>query len=283
MTPLVDSDILLYECGFGSETGWKHLHPDSLDPPPFEYVKEMVDGRIQEICSKVKDFFGSCEKPVLYLTGKGNFREAIAKKQPYKGNRLQPKPFHYANIKGYLKVAYDAIEVEGMEADDAICIDQTEDTIICTRDKDCFQTEGWLFSWELGKQPQRGPELITKHGYLQMTNDKVKGAGDMFLYFQMLCGDTVDNIPGLPKYGKKKAVSLLIDCLTEIELFEVVSTQYKKHYGEQWEQELFEQADLVYLIKHVINGKLKLWTPPASNYERFYETNTREIERNLRT
>lgn len=283
MTPLVDSDILLYECGFGSETGWKHLHPDSSDPPPFEYVKEMVDGRIQEICSKVKDFFGSCEKPILYLTGKGNFREAIAKKKPYKGNRLQPKPFHYANIKGYLKVAYDAIEVEGMEADDSMCIDQTEDTIICTRDKDCFQTKGWLFSWELGKQPQRGPELVAKHGYLQMADDKVKGAGDMFLYFQMLCGDTVDNIPGLPKYGKKKAVSLLADCLTEIELFEAVATQYKKHYGEQWEQELFEQADLVYLIKHVIDDKLKLWTPPVSNYERFYETNTGEIERNLRT
>ena len=246
-------DILLYECGFGSETGWKHLHPDSSDPPPFEYVKEMVDGRIQEICSKVKDFFGSCEKPILYLTGKGNFREAIAKKKPYKGNRLQPKPFHYANIKGYLKVAYDAIEVEGMEADDAMCIDQTEDTIICTRDKDLRQCPGWHFGWELGKQAQFGPELVGHVGYIKLSPDKKKltGTGYKFFCSQMITGDKVDNISGLPGNGPVEAYKLLSELQVCADMEKAVIEAYKGFYGDSWKEEFMEQAQLLWMVREL--------------------------------
>ena len=111
MIPLIDADILLYEIGFGCVTGWKAIKEwkegdAPLDPPPWDYVAELVDNRIADICGKVM----ATKPPKLYLTGKGNFREAIAKKAKYKGNRIAEKPFHYENIKAYLINKY---ELEG--------------------------------------------------------------------------------------------------------------------------------------------------------------------------
>lgn len=87
----------------------------------FQFVKELMDKRISDICYGC----GGTEKPRIYLTGKGNFREKIAEQRGYKANRLDKvKPFHYENLKGYLIAVYGAQVYDGMEADDAMCIDQ---------------------------------------------------------------------------------------------------------------------------------------------------------------
>ncbi len=250
MLPLVDGDILLYECGFGAETGWKAIYPDSPDPPSWEYVAEMVDGRIEEICKAVE----ATEKPRLFLTGKDNFREKIAKKAIYKGNRDKlAKPWHYNNIKAYLIGCYDAEVVDGMEADDMMCILQTalDNTIICTRDKDLRQCPGWHFGWELGNQPRFGPKLVDEIGEIFLCPDKKKisGWGSKFFYSQLITGDRVDNIPGLPRKGPVEAFKLLANTTTHEEMEKAVIEAYKAVYGDTWREELLEQGQLLWMVR----------------------------------
>src|ERR1700744_4743451 len=102
MQCLIDSDILFYEIGFGAQAHWKALHPDSNDPPPFDMVEDMLLNRIAHI----ERTAGASEKSIFFITGKGNFRNQIAKKRPYK-DRPGNKPFHYANIKAYIQGNYE--------------------------------------------------------------------------------------------------------------------------------------------------------------------------------
>jgi hypothetical protein len=272
MKALVDADVLVYEIGFASQTGWKATinweGGDKCPPPPFSYVAELLDNRIAEICGAVM----ATEAPTLYLTGSGNFREKIAKKKVYKGNRDDSgKPWHYKNILSYMKVMYDCVVVEGMEADDAMCIEQSAmlksgtDTIICTRDKDLRQCPGFHFGWELGNQPQFGPEYVEGFGYLKMSadNKSLKGVGDVFFYAQLIMGDPVDNVPGIPGKGAKAAFDLLGNTQTRAEAHEAVVGAYRAFYNELWEEEMLEQAQLLWMVRELDKeGKPVMWKPP---------------------
>lgn len=262
MQPLIDGDILVYEIGFAAETGWKGFHPDSLDPPPWDYVAYLLDNRITEICHKV----GATKSPLLFLTGEGNFRIEIAKKKPYKGNRDSlKKPYHYKNIQSYLKGIYGAKTVEGMEADDAICIMQTRDgrkrdTIICTRDKDLRQCPGWHFGWELGAQPQFGPFLVDEIGEISLIKNEVKGWGIKFFYSQLITGDKTDNIPGIPGAGPKAAFEILENTHTKEEMEKAVVEAYKEFYGDSWREEMLEQGRLLWMVRELDEeGKPVMW------------------------
>lgn len=271
MQPLVDADILLYEIGYAAETGWKAIKgwkegDAPLDPPPWDYVAELLENRIANICGEVM----ATEKPRFFLTGKDNFRFQIAKKQPYK-DRPGHKPWHYANIKAYLIGHYGAEVVDGMEADDMICIVQTKDsldkieegkdfyeittpyTIICTRDKDLRQCPGYHYGWELGHQPAFGPMFVDEFGKIELKEGKneLKGYGGMFFYAQMIIGDKVDSIPGIPGYGPAKAIKILGNAKTLDEAEEAVVEAYKGFYGDNWYEELMEQAHLLWMIREL--------------------------------
>lgn len=279
MQPLIDADVLVYECGFAAETAWKGEHPDiDLDasPPPFDRVADLLDNRIDNTCAIV----GATRPPILYLTGKGNFRYQIAKRTPYK-ERAGNKPFHYKNILAYIKGKYDYRIAEGLEADDLMSIYQTEtrsilegnplysgprvETIICTRDKDLRQVEGWHYGWELGNQPQFGPEVVEGMGSIRLSDkrNKISGTGLMFFYSQCLTGDSVDSIPGLPKCGPVKAYEILEGAETEKEAFRRVLEAYCATYGEKGPDELLEQGRLLWMTRELHeDGSPILWEFP---------------------
>lgn len=221
-----------------------------------------------DICGKVF----ATHPPTIYLTGKDNFRESIAKKKGYKANRKDtPKPFHYANIRAYMQTRWDTVIINGMEADDGMCIEQgryehayhsmvlsgREDgcirTIICTRDKDLRQAPGYHFGWELGNQPQFGPELVEGYGWLKFSKDKksLKGVGEKFFYAQLIMGDVTDNIPGIPGKGAMAAFNLLDDTQTSDEGFKAVIGAYRGFYGDSWKDELMEQGQLLWMVREL--------------------------------
>lgn len=258
LTALLDGDILLYEAGFGAEM----LEGDF---PSFDYVKDMVDNKIQNICALA----GAHYPPIVYLTGKGNFRYHIAKRQAYK-QRSGAKPFHYANIKAYLKGRYDAIHVDGLEADDLIAIHQTKEmnddgtsnTIICTRDKDLRAVPGWHYGWEVGKQPSFGPRLVTPLGELlyHPERNKLEGTGMLFFLSQCLTGDPTDSIPGIPRMGAAKAFKILDGSVTYKEGFKLVLEAYRTFYGDVAEEMLLEQGQLLWMTRELNeDGSPKLW------------------------
>ena len=267
MQPLIDADCLRYEVGFAAEVGWQG---EGL--PSFDYAANLLDERINNICVIV----GATAPPVLYLTGKGNFRHAIAKKQPYK-DRPSVKPYHFHNLTAYMRSKYDAITTEGMEADDALSIEQCRrakqriealelpETIICSKDKDLRTVPGWCYSWELGNHPSFGPELIDETGWIRLSADgkKLSGVGGLFFYSQCLMGDPVDRIPGIPKTGVAKAFKILQATTTLPEAFKAVLEAYRAFYGASAEEELLEQARLLHMTRELHpDGSVVLWELP---------------------
>lgn len=266
MQPLIDADVLVYEVGYAAEAAWKGEHEGvDLDqhPPPFDVCAQFLDNRIAHTCAIV----GATAPPILFLTGKTNFRYAIAKRTPYKA-RNGKKPFHYKNITAYIRGKYDYRITEGLEADDLMAIEQTRrlgETIICTRDKDLRSVPGWHYGWELGAQPQFGPEEVSHLGAISLSNDRktVKGKGILFFYAQCLTGDPVDSIPGLPKCGPVAAYQILEGAETEEEAFRRVLEAYTVHFGETAREELLEQGRLLHMTRELDDdGNPILWELP---------------------
>lgn len=258
MQPLIDADVLRYEIGFAAEAGWQ-----SPGFPSFDYAAELLENRINNICAVV----GATAPPILYLTGKSNFRYAIATRTPYK-ERVGNKPWHYKNLTAYMKAVYDVRMQEGLEADDLMAIEQTKrpnETIICTRDKDLFNFPGWKYSWELGNQAERGPLYVDEIGYISLSadNKKLSGYGGLFFYAQCLMGDRVDSIPGLDGCGPVKAFEILSNTKTPEEAFKAVLEAYRGVYGDNAEKELLEQGRLLWMTRELHpDGSPILWEIP---------------------
>ena len=262
MQPLVDGDVLRYEVGFAAEAGWQNE-----GPPPFDYVEEILRSRIDNICGVV----GATAPPILYLTGKHNFREQLATRQPYK-DRPSNKPWHFANITAYMKGNYDVRIQDGLEADDLMAIEQTRrmlgdevESIICTRDKDLRAVPGWHYGWELGNQPQFGPFLTDEIGHISLSADRksIKGTGLLFFYSQCLTGDRTDSILGVEGLGPVKAFELLKGIKTSDEAFKAVREAYKAVYGDDGDRFLLESGRLLWMTRELHeDGSPVLWEFP---------------------
>lgn len=261
MIALIDGDILRYEIGFAAETKWKDV---SDEPPPFSVVEELLENRIGNIMAMTNS--DECR---LFFTGKTNFRTELAKTVPYK-NRPSRKPFHYKNIEAYLKAIYPYAEQEGLEADDLMAICQTSrldyaDTVICTRDKDLRQVEGYHFGWELGHQPMFPMQWVNSYGNINLERHKhgtqIKGTGYKFFCSQLLTGDVVDTVPGLGKCGPVKAFNLLSNTHLPEDCLNAVKTAYKAKYKDSWKEMLTEQGRLLYLIRELDkDGNPVMWS-----------------------
>jgi 5'-3' exonuclease len=273
MIPLLDGDILPYEIGFAAE--WDKDRPT----PGFDLVREMLINKIEEICEAV----GASGPPVIYLSGKNNFREDIATKKGYKAQRPKDKPFHFENIRAYLIYVYNATVVDGYEADDALAMAQTEDTVICSRDKDLRQVPGWHYSWECGAQGELPLYKVDELGefWTAKLPKELKGTGYKFFAAQCLLGDGVDNIPGLPGCGPVKVHDLLHDATSIQDLDNRVFSAFYEYYEEIAEdvydllepdveldqfildyvhRELEEQAQLVWMVRELgEGGKPVMW------------------------
>lgn len=280
MQPLIDGDILLHEIGWSGE--FKDKETGEAVLLPFERVAEILDDKIRLICEDVDatlppiifisdseqvcKMHNRCRKleglePIEFIP---NFRYDVAKTKPYKGNRKNPKPFHFYNIIAYLMYKYDVVVSEdGYEADDMMCIEQKVrlgETIICTRDKDLRICPGWHFSWECGKQKAIGPVYTDRLGNLVAeVNEQGKvikryGYGMKFFYYQMLAGDSADNIPGLPKYGEVKAFNLLDPIDNEWEIYKAVQAAYIEIIGDNAKEYFMEQANLLWMTQEKGKG-----------------------------
>lgn len=214
---------------------------------PESYMKHTIKCMIQDIvdASKAGDY-------VLYLTGKGNFRNDQATMNQYKGNRIgKEKPRLYQCARDYMEEKLEAKVVNDMEADDALAIDHYQawlkakgkkskcKTVLATIDKDLRQIPGW--NYDLNDYPaetkaiDREPVWITELGELTPKKNKLKLSGLRGFYAQMLLGDVCDHIPGCKGYGPAKTAGLLGHLTTEEELYKAVLEAYRGQYGDYYE------------------------------------------------
>jgi hypothetical protein len=195
------------------------------------------------------------DKHQVFLTGKGNYRNEIAKQRPYKGNRDKlHRPVHYDAIRAYLVEYWGAIVVEDEEADDRIAIlareARHEPILVCSIDKDLDQIPGKHYDF-----------------MKDVLYDVSEEQAEFVFYRQCLSGDSVDNIPGCFKVGHVKAEKILNDTPKESWWNKIVETyeQSKRrddcpYKNESAESVALETARLVRL--RTFPGEL--WQPPAT-------------------
>jgi 5'-3' exonuclease, N-terminal resolvase-like domain len=198
--------------------GWHHREHDDAD-----LVRGAVDSWMKDLilltnASAMAGFLGSSEEGSTYRANVYRYRK-------YKGQRPE-KPDWIAKwqpvITQFLKEKYNFVEVPvWAEADDYVALTghlcQTNgfNTIMCSPDKDLRQVEGF--------------HLDYKH-----MDKKVEHVGSREATYnwcmQMLCGDTADNIAGVPKMGEKKADALLVE--TDFEMWRTaVKLKYQDYFG----------------------------------------------------
>lgn len=176
MKVVIDGDQMLYACGFAAEG------------EPLSHSLKLLKNAINEILKDCRT-----ESYELYISGKDNFRDDIAVTQVYKGNRDNRKPEFYGDMVHYLISAWGAQPVNGMETDDMVSIRLWEDFVACggdkdkatiilsSPDKDLKNTPGWHYNPRTKKLQWFTEEQSMRH-----------------FWFQMLFGDRVDHVKGLP-------------------------------------------------------------------------------------
>lgn len=188
----------------------------------------------------------------LFLTSsdKSNFRFGVVETEGprgfgYKAGR-PPRPVHYQAARDYLINKCGAEEVFGLEADDALAMYQTDDTIATHIDKDISMVPGKHLDW-VRMEFYDSPQGL---GTLELNEKrKVIGRGLKFFYHQLLTGDATDNIPGVKGFGPISAFKVLDECLTEEECRTIVNSIYLAKFGEGYESRLAEVADLLWMVR----------------------------------
>lgn len=280
LNALIDADILCYSSAFAGESYWRQLHDDLNIPiessPPWEVVENHLHNTVRDIQNTL-----DAEKVYMALTGTGNFRNYIAKTQAYK-QRTAEKPYHYKNIRAYIQSEWPTLVVDGLEADDLLGIAMTEfpnKYICCSVDKDLRQIPGMQYSWEHFLSPSFGPELVDEIGWIKLNDkrNKIVGVGSKFFYSQILTGDVVDDVPGIPKYGPVKAFNTLEPYNTIDELEQAVREAYRGFYGDAGDERMIETGRLVYMSRERNENLVKLYTPSFVGAQYWIDFKTGEI------
>lgn len=191
MKALIDADIVAYRVACT-------LEEDDAEDFVYARAEDLVDQIL--VNTEATEYR-------LFLTGKDNFRYTIYPE--YKAHRPKEKPFWLEKCREYLKATFNAEVIDGQEADDALGINQTNDTIICSIDKDLLMIPGQHYNF-------------VKDEFITVTEE----SGMKHFYMQCLTGDRSDNIKGIEKIGPKKAEKILAGCVTELELFNAVREAY---------------------------------------------------------
>lgn len=262
---LIDGDIVRYRAAFAAQARKTLLHTTDGKSIRFnrkwaakewaekhkieDYTLETVvaDNDVgvafYSVDSIMKTILQKCNSNVfrIFLTGSSNFRDAVAVSHKYKGNGdALDKPIHYEEVAEYMTDKWGAEVVEGMEADDALGIYQTNTSIIVTIDKDLDMIPGKHYNFVQDRHYEIDPF-----------------SADYLFYRQMLTGDSTDNIFGLKGIGEKRAENILNTCSYE-EVWPTIYSLYVKEYGTQAYDRLVENGRLLYILRE----KGEHWSPP---------------------
>lgn len=240
MKALIDGDIIRYQVGYACEDTiyWVYdlTFPEG-DPHrgvgTFKTKKdaerwvdgndeyEIVETRAAERMDTVQETLDLMLKRILFRTEANDYviyfsNERNIRKETYsdyKANRDSAhKPLLYQRIGSYLVDNWNARYArEGLEADDELGINQNEDTIIVSTDKDLDTIAGWHYNW------------VRDRKYFIDTNQ-----ASYNFWTQMLVGDSSDNIKGLPRIGPVTAKKWLNEVPNE-HFEEFVLDKYKEY------------------------------------------------------
>jgi hypothetical protein len=192
-------------------------------------------------------------------------RFAIATVKPYQGKRDSGRrPKNWQFLRELIERDQRALVTETLEADDLFAVHSArlgdEHVAILTEDKDMRMVPGWHLHWDDHRLVRVQPDT-----WAFEANGKLFGR--KWFWTQMLQGDGIDNIPGLPyftdgsilksgankgqikqiKCGEETAPKLLADCANEQDALRTVADLYRSCYGDAWLVQMLEQACLLWM------------------------------------
>lgn len=223
MQALIDMDLVCYRCAASAEQ-------DDVGIAIYR-VNDLLDTILTRTeATEYRAFF----------SGKNNFRKVIYPE--YKAHRTQPKPVHLEALQEYSINKLNAEwSPETLEADDMLGICQTDNTIICSLDKDLLQIPGQHYRWAFGSSKfQKDEEFITQ----------TELEGLRLFYEQCLKGDKADNVMGIEGIGEVKARKLLQDCSSELEML----TKVRSTYGN--DEEFLMNAQCLWVLRSLEDSYL---------------------------
>ena len=274
MKALIDGDVIAYRVGFAAETQVIYIYERGEGSSPLAVVNSLKEAEqyiaineeadlVAEVVTIPDDLSNTLHSVKMqieyilkqtdatsyqvYLTGEGNYRDDIATIRKYKGNRdRMKKPYYFKEIRDYMVRQWGAEVINGMEADDAMAMKQTDlnvwkdpigcdlyiyESIICTIDKDLDMIAGWHYNFV--KDIKYFVDFDT---------------AEEWFYCQLIMGDVVDNIEGIPGAGKRKAYNVLKDCTNNEERYAAVLELYGGDEGR-----LEENARLLWMSRYEPN------------------------------
>lgn len=220
MKALIDGDLIVF------------INAASAENDESYFAMTRCSNHIERILKSV-----NTTEFIVFISGGHNFRYDL--NPSYKANRTGPEPRHRQICKQFLINEWDAVLTEGYEADDALGCNQTEDSIICSLDKDLMMIPGQHYSWPLSRKGKIIKEESFSH------TEYLEGMKSFFR--QMLTGDVSDNIRGLSKIGPVTAANYIDHLTTEEEMYEVVKQLYEEHGRDDFDVNL----DLLWIWRNL--------------------------------
>jgi 5'-3' exonuclease len=191
---------------------------------------------------------------LIAVKGSNNFRNVIFPE--YKLNRKSDPMKHNTFVPTLRELLVHeglAVASHGREADDVVrmwaeqCTAAGEEFIVISGDKDLDCIPGMHYDSSFLKNNEKLAKWRLDRGPIY--HIEPLQASRLF-YAQLLQGDPVDNIPGIPGIGPKRAEKLVESCASEEDMQTVVVEQYAKAFGHLWFTELLFNGKLLYLQKH---------------------------------
>ncbi|WKV20492.1 putative exonuclease [Pseudomonas phage 16Q] len=219
-------------------------------------IREMIKGHQTRLgvsnneiyIGGVDNFRDRIPLPMTHIATVGKWAGQSKLGGKYKENRDgNIRPLQLKELRAYMIGELKAIVVNGQEVDDVGSIRAYDGHLSKTRiiqvteDKDALQCTGWLFN----PQKMTKPVYIKGFGELHKEGKGIKGTGRLWLYYQTLYGDSVDNYHGCDlwkiqqdkagksvTFGEVAAYNILKDCKNDKEAVKALYSQYLSWYPE---------------------------------------------------
>lgn len=212
---LIDGDSIIYILS------WQFKDQDPVGDA-YDQMRGAVESFVDGILSAVNTnrFVGA----IGYSQARC-FRYTVANYKPYKGTRKEKDEWvvKWENVIRDRLLELGFITIPTLEADDIVALGTTvfKDYIICSPDKDLNTLPGPHFDYKK-----------TEFGEITPVQ------ADWFFHYQMLIGDSSDNVAGLPGVGEKKAKEKLSG---EDFPEQIVRKEYNKYFGNHYGNIIFEE------------------------------------------
>lgn len=195
MHTAIDADIVCFRCAAASEN-------------------EPEEVAIQRCDSLMYDILQATDATTYTAWLSGGFNERKRIDPSYKANREgKPDPKYRETLKAYLITNWAAKLTDGIEADDALGIEQCSyefgASTIASIDKDLMQIPGFHYN------------------FVKKTYETVSALDGLRSFYRgLIIGDIADNIVGIRGLGPVKAARIVNQHEDEIDMFEAVQDVY---------------------------------------------------------